>query len=251
MTNVMHVVKTTKQPWGGYIRPAMMTVTQLHDQTELNTNENIRPTLIGICVDYLSRYSRGVPKSEAFKISLHGSNILGDYDNAMDLLAGISGMGAASVTNACQLVGYDVVYRSGVSDYKPVDEIHPDGATVENIKTMVGRTDNFISSYGPVVLDGFDLSGGYTEKVTAGDGDFATQDTLWELKVSKKGPTKEHTLQLLMYYLMGMRAGRPEFESVTHLGVFNPRLNTVYRISLDDIPAGTVDEVSRELIGYK
>ena len=59
--------------------------------------------------------------------------------------------------------------------------------------------------YGPVVKDGFTFDGGYTDIVTAGDGDFLTFDTLWDFKVSIKPPTNANTLQLLMYYIMMRR----------------------------------------------
>jgi hypothetical protein len=114
----------------------------------------------------------------------------------------------------------------------------------------------FIRDFGPITLDGFDFNGpdgsasGYTDTVNTGDGDFLTEDTLWDFKVSVRPPTSAHTLQLLMYYLMGKRSGQPEFESVTHLGIFNPRLGTVHRIALADVPRTTITEVSRDVIGY-
>lgn len=99
-------------------------------------------------------------------------------------------------------------------------------------------------------LDGFTFPGGYTDLVTAGDGDFLTADALWDFKVSVKGPTSAHTLQLLMYLLMGRRSGQPAFNSITQLGVFNPRLNAVYQIALADVPSEVVSTVSRDVIGY-
>ncbi|MGT2637951.1 hypothetical protein ACVRWL_09295 [Streptococcus ratti] len=77
--------------------------------------------------------------------------------------------------------------------------------------------------YGPIVKDGFTLEGGYTDTITAGDGDFLTADTLWDFKVSKTKPTKDHTLQLLIYYLMGIQSVHPEFQSITKLGIYNPK----------------------------
>jgi hypothetical protein len=36
----------------------------------------------------------------------------------------------------------------------------------------------------------------------------------------------------------------------THLGIFNPRLNAVYRIAVQSIPAEVIAEVCRGVIGY-
>ena len=70
--------------------------------------------------------------------------------------------------------------------YRPVEDIEPDGDTIENIRTMVERSLRFFNQYGPKVLDGLTFEGGYTGYVATGDGDFLTNDTLWDFKVSKK-----------------------------------------------------------------
>ena len=65
------------------------------------------------------------------------------------------------------------------------------------------------------------FEGGYTHTVNAGDGDFMTADTLWDFKVSKKKPTKDHTLQLIMYWRMGLHSIHPEYKNVRYLGIVN------------------------------
>ena len=115
---------------------------------------------------------------------------------------------------------------------------------------MVNRSLEFLKEYGPVTLDGFDFKGGYTFEIANGDGDYLTEDTLWDFKVSKYSPTKEHTLQLLIYYIMGQHSIHKEFESIKRLGVFNPRLNSVYYIDISEIEKTIIDEVSKEIIGY-
>ena len=47
-----------------------------------------------------------------------------------------------------------------------------------------------------VVSTTLSFPGGYTSTITVGDGDFMTQDGIWDIKVSKNPPTKEHTLQV-------------------------------------------------------
>ena len=115
---------------------------------------------------------------------------------------------------------------------------------------MVERSASFLKEFGPIVKDGFTFEGGYTQIVTSGDGDFLTQSTLWDFKVSKKEPTNKYTLQLLMYYLMGSHSIHEEFQSVEELGIFNPRLNKVYLLNINEIPSEVIHRVASEVIGY-
>jgi len=135
--------------------------------------------------------------------------------------------------------------------YKPVQDIAPDAATLSNIRTMVNRSLTFMKKYGPIVKDGFTFEGGYTQIVTAGDGDFLTSDTLWDFKVSNKPPTNAHTLQLLMYLIMGQHSVHKEFHNIKKLGLYNPRLNHVYTLDVSSISPDVVRDVSSNVIGYK
>ena len=188
---------------------------------------------------------------EAFKISIFGALNIGQSAKAMKLIGRIKGLDDESIKNACKVVGFDVCYRADSAFYKPVEEINADEETVSNIRVMVDRSLKFFEEYGPVVSDGFTFEGGYTETVSSGDGDFMTESTLWDFKVSINKPTKEHTLQLLMYYLMGLRSEyADQFKKLSHLGIFNPRLNIVYLLDIKKIPEGVIKEVSEVVIGY-
>ena len=119
---------------------------------------------------------------------------------------------------------------------KGADETNPDNATVKNIKILVQRSLKFWEDYGPIGKDGFTFEpNGYTETVNSGDGDYLTADTIWDFKVSKSKPTNKHTLQLLMYWIMGQHSGQAIFKNIQKLGIFNPRLNEVYLLSTNTI----------------
>lgn len=153
---------------------------------------------------------------------------------------------------------------------KSYQETNPDKETIQNIQTLVNRSVAFFKEYGPITEDGFSFEpekenlaayekmicsrkgsyGGYTATVAAGDGDFLTADTLWDFKVSKSKPTNKHTLQLLMYWIMGQHSGQKIYKSITKLGIFNPRLNTVYLLDVNDIPVEVIKEVERDVICY-
>lgn len=250
MVSVTQRIKQVKQPRGGYINPKQFTVTNLEDSNKLHESENISSNLVGLAVDYMTRFTIGAAAEDAFRISLTGANKIDQMDYAQNLLKTIKGLDDTSLSAACKMTGYDVCLRSGRAGYRPVEEINPDAKTIANIRTMVGRSVSFFKQYGPIIKDSFTFKGGYTDLVSSGDGDFLTEDTLWDFKVSKKGPTNTHTLQLLMYYLMGMHSVHKEFQSIKKLGVFNPRLNNVYLLDISDIPLDIINEVSKDVIGY-
>ena len=86
MTSVTRRIRQIKQPWGGYIRPKEFTVVDLNDNLELNPEENVHSILVGLAVDYLTRYSMGAPPKDAFKISLIGAYLIDETDYAQQLL---------------------------------------------------------------------------------------------------------------------------------------------------------------------
>lgn len=245
-------IKQVKQPRGGYLNPKGFTVEVLGEGIEtLNPDEATHAGLVGLSVDYLTRFMLGASVEDAFKISMIGATVIQKEEKAKELMAAVKGLDTTSIISAVKLSGFDVCYRAGRAGYKPVEEIIPDDATIENIITMVNRSLKFFDAYGPMVLDGFTFEGGYTNVVSTGDGDFTTKDTLWDFKVSKMPINKNHTLQLLMYWRMGLHSIHPEFKDIKYLGIYNPRLNTVYRIAVTDIPEDVIKEVERDVIGYK
>lgn len=251
MASVTQRIKQIKQPRGGYIKPKEFNVTVLEDGIELNSTENIHSILVGLAVDYMTRYSNGTPLEDAFAISLLGASKIGEEKLAKNMLKEIKGLDNKSISTACKLVGYDTCFRAGIATYKPVESIKPDNETIANIRHMVQRSLKFFEAYGPVTKDGFTFVGGYTNLVSSGDGDFLTESTLWDFKVSVNAPKSAHTLQLLMYYLMGMKStNKKDLKKIKNLGIFNPRLNHVYLLEISKISSEIIEEVSEKVIGY-
>lgn len=211
-------------------------------------------SLSGTAVDYLSRLADGAEPEQAFAISLLGARNLDatTFRQAQAAARALTGsrIDEAAIVTACRLASYDVAYRVGPHAYRPGSACVPDAATIEHIRIMVARSTTFFQELGPVIADGFTFPGAYTKLITSGDGDVLTADTLWDFKVSAYPPTKEHTLQLLIYAIMGQHSTRTELRSISKIGVFNPRLNTGYRITLAEIPADMLDIIARDVIGY-
>lgn len=252
MCSVTRRIDKIKQPRGGYIRPKEFETIVLDGGgiDELNPVENVSPSLVGMAVDYLTRFMSGTSAIGAFKISEMGSRVVQRKELFDQLLSNVNGLDDDSISAAVKLSGFDSAYRAGVMAYRPVQNINPNSDTVENIRTMVERSLRFLDQYGPKVMDGLTFEGGYTGYVSSGDGDFLTEDTLWDFKVSKKKLQSKYTLQLLMYWRMGLHSIHPEYKNVKYLGVYNPRMNVVYRLDVSKIPEDVISTVETEVIGY-
>lgn len=279
MSSVTRRINEIKQPYGGYIKPSQFTKIEFVDDVELHTKENMHPTNIGLVVDYLTRFMMGTQKEEAFIISLTGANVAesngmkGSLQIAKSLLDNIIELDNQSIINACKLTSFDCWYRNITTAESALkwNQIWPNQDTIDNIRTMVDRSIRFFEQYGPIIQDGFTFEppkpskrlylalllnkitqyGGYTSTVTSGDGDFLTEDTLWDFKVSKSGPTSKHTLQLIMYWIMGQYSGQEIFKNITKVGLFNPRLNTAYLLRITDVDDQILQTIEKNVICYK
>ena len=250
MFSVTSRITYIQQPKGGYINPKILNLIELHDAEKLFPTPSAYKSIQGMAVDYLTRFLLGAPIEDAFKISLLGAKVVDEEEHAFDLLHSIVGVDEGSIRCACQMVGYDVAYRRGASKYVPVAKINPDSKVIHNIAVMVKRSLAFFRQYGPVVKSGFTFEGGYNEIVSKGDGDFLTADCLWDFKVSKDTPKSIDTLQILVYYLLGIHSVHDEFLAIKKIGIFNPERNVAYQVDLNDVPDKVYHEVSRNVIGY-
>lgn len=254
MDTVLSRAKKVKQPRGGYLPPSSFEVIKKDDGIELG-EENIGPGLIGSVVDYMTRFLDGTPVEEAFSIPLQGSKLIKKEKEANELLKQITDLDEKSLIAACKLVAFDSVLRAGLIAYKPYEEINPDDQTILNLIVMIKRTQFFLREYGPIIEDGMTFLGAYTPTVVSGDADFMTEDTLWDLKVSKNPIKSFQTLQLLMYYLMGCRAIKLNAEydfknRIKKIGIYNPRKNEIYIKNVNSIDKSIIKEVEQDVIGY-
>ena len=253
MVSVTKRVNDFKQPRGGYLPIKEFETIQLEDNLTLSEDENINPGLIGLCVDYLSRYLLVGNIHESFRIPYTASHLINEDKHALSLINQIKGLDDQSIIAACQLCGYDVLLRAGnKSAFVPAESIQPNQNVINNIKVMVNRTlDVFKNYFKDIVLDGFTFKGGYSSIISSGDGDYLTQEYLIDLKVSKQNMTPKQTLQVLVYYLMGLRSEHQNyFKQLKFLSLYNPRKNVIYKYDLTKLDKNTKLEVETEVIGY-
>ncbi|MCC2084272.1 hypothetical protein HMPREF2693_06065 [Staphylococcus sp. HMSC068D08] len=249
MASVTQRISQIKQPRGGYLNRKSFDVTQLQPSELIDTtSENIPPQTIGLVVDYLTRMIINQDAEKAFSISLTGAKLFGELQNAKTLLEDIKRNDEVSIVKAYQLVNYDVVYRAG---RPPREPMIPDEETIKHIQLLIDRSLAFFDHIGDVKVDGFTFDGGYTDIIHAGDGDFLTEDTLWDFKVSKQLPQKNQTLQLVIYYLMGKASHQSIFKNIRYIGIFNPRLNQIYQYDMTQADPDMLETIRKEVIGYK
>ncbi len=223
MASVTGVIRKTKQPYGGYLPTKMFSKIILEDGKAPKEIENINPSLVGLAVDYLTRFMIEKSADKAFYISTLGAENMRMEDVAINLKSKITGLDDESIVSACKLTGFDVCYRVSTDNYKPIENINPDKDTIENIRIMVTRALDFFAKYGPVIKSTINFDGGgYTLTVNYGDADFVTEDTLWDFKVSKNDINSSNTLQILMYYIMGIHSTQEFFKNITQLGFLIP-----------------------------
>lgn len=166
-------IRRVAQPPDGYLPLSLFDEVRLADPVPLYAFEDVPADVTGLAVDYLSRVARGVPARDAFRVPLAGARLVGRSADAERLLAMVDGFSDRSVRAACLLCGFDAASRRGPARWRAGRVIDPGPATVYNVRRMVARTLRFMDRVGPVVWEGFTFDGGYTDRVTSGDGDLA------------------------------------------------------------------------------
>lgn len=278
------------QPRGGLVSPELLTVTQLDDgYGELDsTVENLSD--VGLVVHYLSRltdilvtsYVEAREAAESiFRTPLADARRLSDaglfpeaHADALESLRefrlstyadGVASfeLDERTVRAACRLPPYEIAQRSGVAWYDPAGTDHsPDATTLAHIIMMTERTHDFLREDGPARAVEFSFTSGHEELedeeadgylivLDGGDGDFITEEAVWDYTARSSPPSKDHLLKLLVHCLMGKDSGLPQFRTQTYLGIFNPRMNMVYQLAIGDIPAEVLEIVRRDVIGYE
>lgn len=263
MASVTSVVNKVKRPGTNYIKLSDFGKQQLKSKEKLypTIKENIHASITGLAVDYLTRFLLCGDAKEAFSISYNGavsSSLFNKDEKPLAqferLLKKVKGLDDASIKSACKICTFDVWYRNPIGAMcgtKGVKETNPNQETITNIRIMVERCKDFFKKYGPVTKLGFDFNpNGYSKTIDAGDGDYLTKDTLWDLKVSKHPPNCHHALQLLTYWVMGQHSGQDVFKNITKIGIYNPRLNIVYTCPIWSINKYIIRDVEDDIICY-
>ena len=259
MSSVTERIKQIKQPRGGYIKPSQFYSIPMGDINELSEVENVHPSVIGMVIDYMTRFMMGEKVEKAFRISIIGAALASELsgrntdDTVQKLLADIKGIDDLSIINACKMVTFDVWRRNprDAITAKTAEDINPNADTIRNIRIMIQRSLSFWEKFGPIIKSGFTFGrDGYTSVIDSGDGDYLTSNTIWDFKVSKSKPTSKNTLQLLIYWIMGQHSGNPIFNNIDQLGIYNPRLDITFLLNISKVPDDVIQVVENDIICY-
>ena len=239
------LTNNVKQPRGGYLPVKLFKETHYESENELFPDENGSKSLIGTTVDNMTRILLGVKPDKVFEPASFG--MLASKDLNFDLIYDVIGLDDDSIFKAYQLSFYEQIYRSG---FKPTMDFElelPDNHTVENIREMVNRSLLYFKQQNKVTKVGETLSIKCHVGNIHGDYDYLTEDSLVDMKVLTKKISNKHTLQIILYWIVGMKSKKKLFSNVKYLKLYNPRLNVEYSFDLDgltpDILKSILDEV--------
>ena len=244
-------IRLVSQPPEGLLPLSLFDRVGLADRMGLHPRsmETVPPDLAGLYVDYMTRVAMGTPVRVAFHVPLLGARLVGQGEYAESLLSRVTDFSPASARAACLLLDFDAASRRG-------PQYCVRGAWFRMMRRIsisrvwwpgrVPFSTSMVRSCGTVSTS----RAGYTDRITSGSGDFLTADTLWDFKVSSYRPNPMYTLQLLVYWRMGLHSVHDEYRMVRRLGFFNPRRDEVWLLDVDRIDDRLVDWTDHELIGY-
>lgn len=253
--SVTERAKTAEQPKGGFLPKTAFLKIRVETNHSLGDYSNRimdipveYSSMVGTIADYLTRMYVTKDKKSAFKTSLTGAMLVDKYELALELLEGINVLETDTVINAIKLTGFDRIVKNGFPDYQE-PPIPPD-KVIYDIIDLVYRCIDFFDERN-ISETGFPVSGGKRTLISFGEGDYLSKTELIDLKVSRTTFSNAWSLQILMYYIMGLHNNESKFNSVNHIGIFNALKNEFYRLSVRDIPDEIMYRVSSDVLGYK
>lgn len=242
--NVTTAIKYINQPRGGYIKHGDFTETWFSGHrvdSMIDTGvENLHPTITGLVVDYLTRLN--YDKNGAgwvFHISVLGMTLqrLGSekIDSLINTIENTEYLSDDMIKTAVHLVNYDTVVRAGY----PVSEDSikmPDEITINHIRQLVKRSIIYLDKVGLKECDLHFDKCAFSDVVTKGDAGFMSDTKLIDMKVSKgHRVTKDWSMQLYIYYLLAKRSNIHIYHNISHIAIYNPRLDVEWSLKVDNI----------------
>lgn len=239
-----------KQPRGGYLPIKLFKEIHYDSKNELFPDENVSKSQIGTTVDNMTRILLGAKPKKVFQPAVNGMmaakvDIFGD---SFDLIDEVTGLDDDSILAAFQLSIYETIYRSGYRSSINLENNLPDKHTIENIKEMINRSLAYFKQQEHIIDVGERLFVKYKGDTIYGDYDYLTEDSLIDMKVLSKKITNKHTLQIILYWIIGMKSDKKQFSNVKHLKFYNPRLNVEYQFDLYDLTPQLLKPILEEVL---
>lgn len=267
------------QPHGGFIPPKDMAVKQFESKTNNYEQligviskleeKTLSPQSFGLVFDYLLRTEMAIifkvrPAEaviDAFKVSFLGASEIDKFNDAKalafelikcysvdDWKSRLDYLKVAQI--ASELVVYDAVFRAGYynPDAQPPKVSNGDK---EELELMLRATEYHLLKNEDVIEFGFGFTAEGAENLLPSDGDILTKTSIIDIKCSKNEPTSKHTLQLLLYYILGLHERPSDFKTLQYIKILNPRLGKVYSYEIAKVSVETFKHIESDIMGYR
>ena len=53
-----------------------------------------------------------------------------------------------------------------------------------------------------------------------------------------------------MYYIMGKHSINDVFDDISKIGIYNPRLDCMYTLDMDEVDSSVIGAIKKDVIGY-
>lgn len=219
------------QPRGGLLPLIFFDQSQLGGAALTRRTESGNPGTIGSAVELIARWDlAGDPRA--------------DVEPSVAALEAIRGVRRGEHTESAigRMAAYQRTWEWNDDEGDELEWEEGDGdETLMHITEMRARVSRCFERFGRPVRPG--TWAVHSERFHLdGHIDFVTANTIWDLKVSDTAPGRSDVLQLLLYWV-AFRDDPENGLEISHLGIYNPRLDTVWRIAVTEIPMDVVGSV--------
>lgn len=225
------------------------------NDTELPVgSERIDPPTVATAVHYLTRWVlSAVPARQVFELAYNAAVLVGQEEEAKscirDLDAAPQRLKARTVEAAVKLSVYEAVCRQGVSYFNRLAYPAPYEYELKHIADLVNRAKKFFLSQG-IIKTQITFDGVNTRHHLKGAVSYLSDDTLWEMKVSKNlHPTSADKIALIVYLIMLRREGRDITNSITKIGLYQANINQSCVFDINTLDPDVYDDIERLIYG--
>lgn len=204
-------------------------------------DENINAASTGTLIDFLTR-AIVLNDSDALDISAYGVEQLGSEQQKKEYLnyaamfktlsedQKIDNLADDIFNLGLDICAWEQALRSGLY-IKPT--IYPNKVTISHYKTMLKRAKRYLQNVGNIIRTGYSAA---TENgLISGDGDYLSDDTLIDFKVSKRATMSPYWVCQLFLYRVLLKDKIVSPAQIKKLMIYNPRRDEGFLLDLTTI----------------
>lgn len=244
MKTIYEQIKSISQPIGGFINPKNVPYTILPTKDHIDDRESLETyemlALIKLIFHYVdTKFSRYILEDQLkfFKNSKNTS--LGK--NIINNISELDNQDINNIYYLIQLKNIDMTVKD-TSELSQLTE--PD---LYNIHIYIKRYTEFTSTLKKPIKHHIRYNN--TPYIKSDVIELISQDSLWDFTLSRKNPTKNQFLSLLVQYVILSRT--IGFNKIKTIGLFNPRTNILYTINTQTVDPDLIKICEKDLLGYK